>query len=132
MPIDPYTDYLGTPVKVGDTIVYPVASGSSSATLTIAVIEAIDDIVLNNPSDPTDRSGYLHKERHDRRPTTRIVAGKRVADGTKWGKYVRDDSKAYMLKARRIADGSRLVDSHRSVTLKNVDRIVVVTPMVKS
>lgn len=126
MPHEPYTDYLGTPVKVGDTIVYPVASGSSSATLTTAVVEAIDDIVLDNPSDPTDRQGYLHKDRHDKWPTTRTVAGKYID-----GKYVRDDSKAYMLKVKRIADGGRPVDSHRSVTIRNVDRIVVVTTLVK-
>lgn len=116
-----YTDYLGNPVRVGDTIVYPVQQGSSAANLTMGEVIAIDDLIPEDPSNPYCCDGYLHRDRNQQYPPTRRIAGTWDRDQRK---FLRDDSKAYMLKVRR--DPKR-EGGNKQVTLKNVDRIVVVT-----
>jgi hypothetical protein len=114
-----YTDYLGNSVAVGDTIVYPKCSGSSSADLNMAVIAEILPIIPRDPSDPACRSGYLWSDRKLRYPPYRAI--------------LRGDlSKAYILKVKRTRDGSGnyKIWTDRLVTLSNVDRIVVVTSVI--
>jgi hypothetical protein len=125
-----FTDYLGNPVHVGDIIVYPYTVGSSSAALNTAVIESIDDIIPDNPSDPYCTTGRLHKDRSEKWPTPRNIVGSSydpdaVHPGfpSRTGRYRRNDAKAYMVKVKKS-------DTGKSVTLKNIDRIVVVSSLV--
>lgn len=136
-----YTDYLGTPVHVGDVITYPICSGSSAADLNLGVVLAIDDLIPNKPGDPKDRSAYLHRDRNKQSPPRREIPGRwkvharadMRTDLPSGGDFFRDDSKAYMLQIRRVWEGYagwklwRPEDALRKVSVKNVDRIVVVT-----
>lgn len=118
-----YTDYLGNPVHVGDTIVYPVQQGSSAANLTTGEIVAIDEIVPDEPWNPHCTTGQLHRDRNQQYPPTRSIAARWDRDACK---LYRLDDKAYMLKVRRHDS-----DGNKQVTLKNVDRVVVVSSLVQ-
>lgn len=127
-----YTDYLDNPISVGDIVVYPRQRGSSAADLNTAVVVAIDDIIPNNPSDPKDCSGQLHKDRRQKSPPYRTIISRLLQNGAHANDYERDDSKAYMLSVKRIRDGSRsgtVYNPERITTLKNVDRVIVVTSL---
>jgi hypothetical protein len=116
-----YTDYLGNPVSVGDTIIYPVQQGSSAANLAAGEVIAIEDIIPRDPSDPYCTEGHLHRDRNQQYPPMRRIAG--VWDDRQL-KMRRRDDKAYMLKVRRDPEWQ---GGNKQVTLKNVDRVVVVT-----
>lgn len=130
-----YTDYLDNPIHVGDTITWPTCSGSSSADLNMGVVQEIREIIPNNPGDLTDRGGYLHEDRLKEHPPHRDIPGRWVKAPhlqNGYGDYLRDDSKAYMLRVEKTRDGcdGRKVEKYKAVTLKNVDRVVVVTSLV--
>lgn len=40
-----FTDALGNPIQEGDQIIYPVCSGSSSATLAFGVVKLVDPLI---------------------------------------------------------------------------------------
>lgn len=117
--INHYTDYLGNPVSVGDTIVYPVQQGSSAANLSMGEVLAIDDIIPRDPSDPYCCVGYLHRDLNKQYPPRRDIAGRWDRDERR---FLRLDDKAYMLQVRRLDS-----DGNKKVHIKNVDRVVVVT-----
>lgn len=130
-----FTDYLDNPIHVGDTITWPTCSGSSAADLNMGVVKEIREIIPYNPSDPADRLGYLHEDRLQEHPTARMIAGRWVTAPhlqNGYGDYLRDDSKAYMLRVEKHRGGAdgRTVEKNKMVTLKNVDRVVVVTSLV--
>lgn len=135
-----YTDYLGQPVHVGDLITYPTCSGSSAANLNLGVILEIDDIIPDDPNDLKNFHGSLHKDRNKAYPPRRRITGRwqKVPGSPLPGGQdaLRDDSKAYQLVVRRLREGyggwriwtrAKADERLRKVTVKNVDRIVVVS-----
>lgn len=138
-----YTDFIGNPIAVGDTIVYPTCSGSSSAEMNMAVVEEILDLTPHRPQDLSKFSAYLQSDLRKAHPPQRTIATRFIADDpqpagqSRWfraGKYERDDSKAYALRVRKTRDGYKKSWSpqDRLVMLKNVERVVVVTGMVNN
>lgn len=129
------TDYLGNPVGIGDIFVYPTQTGSSAADMNMARVTAIDEIVGFDPNDPTARDGYLHCDRNQEYPPRRTVPAKWIPDPLTSGHtsiVVRDDSKCYRIRAKRLrmtAEGYRIYNPDRTITIRNVDRIVVVSSL---
>lgn len=116
-----YTDYFGNPVRVGDTIIYPIQRHSTAADLSMGEVIAIDDIIPRDPSDPYCCDGYLYRDRDKQFPPERRIAGVWDRDQRKW---FRCDDKAYILQVRRIGS-----EGNKKVYVKNVDRVVVVTEL---
>lgn len=138
-----YTDYLGNPITVGDTIAYPTCSGSSSAWINLGYVAEILDLIPHNPSDLEDCTAYLQDDLKKAHPPRRLIATRFIPDdpqpptASKWyrkGINERDDSKAYVLRIRKLRDdlGSAWNQQDRLVMLKNVDRVIVVTGMVNN
>jgi hypothetical protein len=137
-----YTDYLGNCIAVGDSIVYPTCSGSSAADLNQGVVTEIIPITPEDPADPKNRRGSIPGDAA--KPYVRRLIPGRWDPGAAhpmnkigrvYGDFVRDDSKAYMLRVRRTREGSTqsaIFDPNRVVSLKNVDRVVVITSLVPS
>lgn len=126
------TDYFQQPLAVGDTIVYPVASGSSSATLSVAKIDRIDELIPNDPSDPECRRGTKYAQRHQPfaeriqyelmmkyDPTRTFVYNGR----THKGGYVYDPTKLFKLRVLTYNDFRREWMTKPS-WIKNVDRVI--------
>ena len=133
-----YTDYLGNPIAVGDIIAYPTCTGSSSADMNLAVVTEILDLIPNYPNDLTKNTAYLQSDLKKQPPPRRHITNRFIPDdpqpanGSKWflqGTYERDDSKAYVLRVRKLRDGyaNRYRQQDRAVILKNVERAIVVT-----
>lgn len=138
-----YTDYLGNPIAVGDKIVYPTQVGSSAANMNLAEVVEILDLIPNNPSDPDDASAQLATDARKAYSPRRLIATKFIPDDPqpanagKWyrtGTFVRDDSKAYVLRIKKLRDAysSQRIQENRINMLKNVDRVIVVTGMVNN
>lgn len=138
-----YTDYLGNPIAVGDTIVYPTCSGSTAADLNLGQVTEILDLIPKNPSDPKDTKAYLQADLKKQYQPNRWIATRFIpddpqpTDSNKWyrkGTSVRDDSKAYVLRVRKLRSGynSQYIEQDRASMVKNVDRVVVVTGRVNN
>jgi hypothetical protein len=128
-----YTDYLGNSIWKGDYIVYPTATGSSAADMNFAVVEDVVPITPEKPEDPTCRRGSIPGDERKAHPPYRTIPGKWVKRPdlqNGYGDFLRDDSKAYQLRVRKLRDhdsGRAISNPSRIITLKNVDRVVVVT-----
>lgn len=138
-----YTDFLGNPIAVGDMIVYPACSGSTAADLNLGQVTEILDLIPKNPSDPNDTKAYLQIDLNKQNPPSRRICTRFIpddpqpADAHRWyrkGTSERDDSKAYVLRVRKIRSGytSEYIEQDRASMVKNVDRVVVVTGRVNN
>lgn len=131
----PFTDYLGNPINDGDVIVYPTAAGSSSADMNVAVVKEIDPIVeeLGSPSLYCYAS-MRTKANHATVPFPTNNVENDDPNGPKW-KRVPAPERAYGLKVRKLKDGRRefgklsFENPERIFTLRNVDRVTVVTSL---
>lgn len=132
-----HTDYLDNPVKRGDVIIYPTASGSSSAGMNVAIVDLVDPIVTAHARkwdgsirEVTTLKSYIVAAKKD--PTSYSIPNKRVRlpdpqDPNDWRyQYVPDESKAYVVRAFKLDNDWSGNVSGRSTILKNVDRITVV------
>jgi hypothetical protein len=118
-------------------ITYPICSGSSAADLNLGVILTIEDIIPNNPSYHKDFNGHTERDRKKAYASPRRIAGRWQPDPNSklphGGDFQRDDSKAFICTVRRVWEGYggwriwRPEYALRKVSVKNVDRIVVVT-----
>lgn len=124
-----YTDFLHNPVKVGDLIVYPTCSGSSSADMNLARVTDIIPVIPYHPEDPANRDGrteydWARDEKGQYAPT-RLIAGRWDAESEK---CLRDDCKSFLIKATRLRAGyaSYRGDEPSDVRITNVERVVVV------
>lgn len=130
----PYTDYLDNPIAKGDVIVYPTASGSSSAELNTARVVDVVPIYPVDPNDETCRRGFTQEDLDKGRDYGgRDIVGKWVKRAdlqSGSGDYLRDDSKAYLLRVVKLNRSKSIwIHSERTVLLKNVDRVVVVSKL---
>lgn len=136
-----YTDYVGNPIAAGDFICYGVKSGSSAVNMVLAKVHEVVPIHPIEPNNPDNTKGFtaddIAKGKADY--AARRIASRWVRDGDKpVGLRVRDDSKAYLLKVKRLKDGwgdwyrgwgdRPLVDSDKITTIHNVTNVVVVNP----
>ncbi len=118
-----YTDYLGNPVQVGDLVAYPMCTGSAAADTNLAVIEEIVPIHPLDPSDPNCRRGYTKAD------LLKCDCGDYVLPRT-----FKTHDKAYTVKVTRRRSGAydHPIAGNLRVTLKNVDRMIVVSSLVKN
>lgn len=126
----PFTDYLGNPINAGDTVVYPTASGSSSATMNLAVVDSIDPII-----ESPDGRGHIHESQLSKPdPTTVSYPTRRWHEDGEW-KSERLPHLAYRIAVKKLRDGTRtwgaLKDENpeRRFYVTNIDRVVVVTSL---
>lgn len=123
-----FLDYLGQPIREGDIIVYPTAVGSSSADLNMARVEVIDPIVPDPSGHGYCYESMKNKAKHATVSFPRSIEyhdGKRIEHREPW--------RAYGLKIKKLYEGRSRFGKHsfdnadRLFTLRNVDRVVVVT-----
>ena len=131
-----FTDFLDNPISVGDIVTYPVASGSSSADMVIAYVVEIDPIVKG-------ADGYWRFASMEAKSPSKRGYGcsyprrtQRTGPGRYDYEHVDDPSKAYRIRVKRIRDGQNSLtpggsydNAERVVTVHNVDRVTVVTPL---
>lgn len=114
-----FLDYLGQEVHVGDTVIYPTSSGSSSASMNKGIILAIDPLVRDG-----DRAAYRYSQRF-KPPHGRgmyrwpIVWDKDAKD------WIDDNERAYVVQVKKHPD--RWSREPKKVWLKNVQEMTVVT-----
>lgn len=113
-----YTDMLGNPIAVGDVIVYPMQYRSTAATMHMAVVTHIYPVV---PVHENAVVGWWPKDlarpeeaRVPKPMVTHVVDGKKVYD----------PSKAYLIHGHKYGTEDYMY-------LRNVDRCVVVTDLIK-
>jgi hypothetical protein len=111
-----YTDMLGNPIKVGDTIAYPLQLRSTSAQMSVAVVTDIEPVV---PVYAGAVVGWWKRD-FEFEPEYRIP--KKMVTMMVDGKRVYDPSKAYIVKGIKKPD-------NRMMYLQNVDRCIVITPL---
>jgi hypothetical protein len=110
-----YTDKLGNPIQPGDKIIYPTASGSSSAALLRAEVLEVEPLV---PIGGYAQRGFCRaSQEFDAYPTSYYVPNK---SGSYSDPYVPDLEKAYVLRVQREGETRKLL-------VKNVTEVVVIT-----
>jgi hypothetical protein len=125
-----FTDMLGNPIAPGDTIAYPVCSGSSSASIQFAVVQVVDEIVREG------NETFLHSQRHrlDRPHVSYPGRNVQVKDpsekrGWRW-EFKPDPSRAFVLSVCKVGKpGDTPAD--RKVRISNVDRVIVIDSLVR-
>lgn len=131
------TDFLDNPVKRGDVVIYPTASGSSSASVNVAIVDHIDPIIRQRVPNYSGRlverttlESYVMAGKKN--PTEYPITRKRVktpsTDATHGWIYewVEDQSKAYVARVFKLDASWDGYPSAKSTILKNVDRLIVV------
>lgn len=126
-----FTDYLGNEVHAGDVIAYPTASGSSSADLNMGRIMSIDPLV----KDPRSSGLYCYESMRNKPNHATFHFPRRWVRDTITDEevHVPDPEKAYAVKIQKIREGRQdygrasWENPDRLFTIRNVDRIVVVT-----
>lgn len=121
------TDFLGNPINVGDTVLYPTTL-SSSIYMNVGRVEVIDELV----STQHDGIYVRHSERFKAHPVVFELSRHQVVDPyTGQVEYVEDLTKAYTLKVKKLSQDGREVSSDaRSVNITAVERVVVITSLV--
>jgi hypothetical protein len=127
-----FTDFVGNPIEDGDYVVYSVKRGSSGVEAVLAKVVEVVEIIPSNPNDAADRYGQTladRKTNNHRQIPGKWVTAPHLQGG--YGDYLRDDSKAYVLKVNRLKDstsGLYVVDTDKIVTIHNVANCIVVEP----
>ena len=111
-----YTDALGNPIQPGDKIIYPTASGSSSATLLRAEVLEVEPLVRK----PNGTGFCRQSQEFEPYPTTYYVRSKAKFSDP----YDPDLEKAYVLRVQREGEKRKLL-------VKNVNQVVVITSLVR-
>lgn len=126
-----FLDYIGNPISPGDIIVYPTAVGSLSADMNMARVEVIDPIV----PDPSGNGRFCYDSMKFKPSHATVPFPTKLGARNSNGQYASVDApeRAYGLKVKKLYEGrwrygrSGYDNPDRMFTLRNVDRVVVVT-----
>lgn len=133
-----YTDFLDNPIAVGDTIIYPIASGSSAASTERTIVTEIIALIPD-PLSPVVKPHDFIREDQIHGPTrTRYYVRGMFVDmhgnacgsrdpGATWQPLA---DKAFVLRCRKEYKDWRGKDIVRNHFLKNTHNVVVVTSLV--
>lgn len=123
-----FIDFLGNPINVGDVVVYPTASGSSSAQMNLALVDTIDPIVELGPNE------FVHQSQLKKKDPTLVSYPRKWVSGPGGSrtKRVNAPERAYRLAVKKLADADSVFGTavyenpERRFYITNVDRVVVV------
>ena len=135
-----YTDYLGQPINVGDTVLVPIASSRSSAAMTKNLVVEIIPLVNKNNAGGTSwvHGSHVRQDQlHTGSPAGYFVPsafldskGRKADRNDPNGRYVYDESKAYVMRCLRTETNYSGDEVERKCFVKNTMNAVVITTLV--